>query len=323
MVPAMELVNPTPAVAYLFPVNLLEPEIRAAVIVKKTYVLDDDFRAREAEDRMPLVSDRLDNDFGVFHGDIFFRKRGVDLCVLGTIRLDRPTRRTNLRIEHLGWHHEMRVTGDRVWRRVASGDLAPSGPEPFQEMPVTYARAYGGTADVDGESLSYPDNPMGRGYYESIEQAIDRPLPNLEPIAGPGAFAWNARVPVVGWGPYPMFWGLRPAKAVSVDNETGELIDLTPEIFNQAHPDLIIDDVDPSAPFVIRGLRSTPVHVVLPNERPKVMVTVGNQTFDVVGDPDGIYIWIDARRLVVTWRCRFRYPVQTEQIRRAHLSFVE
>src|SRR5256885_848322 len=111
----MELINTTDAVSYLFPVNLLEPEIRAAVIVKKTYALDDGSRVHRAKDRMPLIPDRLDNDYGAFHGEIFFRKRGVDVCVLGSAYFERPVRRARVRITHGPWRHELQITGDRVW----------------------------------------------------------------------------------------------------------------------------------------------------------------------------------------------------------------
>jgi hypothetical protein len=318
----MELVNATPAIAHLFPVNLLEPEIRAAVIVKKTYALDASFRVEPEDDAMPLVLDRLANDYGVFHGEIFFRKRGVDVCVLGTARFERPVRRANVRLEIGSNRHELRLIGDRVWERLPSGALGASGPQPFNEMPLSYARAYGGATEIDGEEVAWPDNPTGRGYYESPKAAVGRPLPNIEPVNWSGS-AWNDRIPVAGWAPYPMFWGLRPRGAVKVDERTGELLDLTPEIFNNAHPDLIVDDLDAAAPLRITGMLPHPIAVQLPRERPAVSVAVGTETFDALGDLDGVFLWLDARRLVLTWRVRFRYPVRTEQVRRARLSFVE
>jgi hypothetical protein len=81
----MNLVNNTGAAAHLYSVNLLEPELRATVIVKKTYALGDDGRLAEASDPLPLVPDHLPTDFAVFHGELYFRKRGVDVCALGTV----------------------------------------------------------------------------------------------------------------------------------------------------------------------------------------------------------------------------------------------
>ena len=319
----MDLINTTDAVSHLFPVNLLEPEIRAAVIVKKTYTLDDGSRARPARDRMPLIPDRLDNGYGSFHGEIFFRKRGVDLCVLGSAYFERPVRRARVGIAHGRWRHELQITGDRVWEKAPSGALIPSGPEPFDAMPISYTRAFGGSAEVGGEDVPWPDNPVGRGYYETPEQAVGQLLANIEPINPPQPLTWASRVPVVGWGPYPMFWGLRAAAAVAVDPNTGELLKITPEIFNNAHPALILDRVDPTVPIEITGLRAIPIRVGVPAERPKVSVTIGHDESEHVGELDGVFVWTDAARLVLTWRVRFRYPVRVEQIRRAVLSFVE
>jgi hypothetical protein len=49
----------------------------------------------------------------------------------------------------------LRVYGDRVWLRDASGAFFVEGPAPFREMPLRWERAFGG--------LSLPYNPMGRG----------------------------------------------------------------------------------------------------------------------------------------------------------------
>ena len=196
----MRLLNDTGASAVLHVVNLLEPELRAAVIVKKTYALTTHGTLTPADDPMPIVPDQLITDFGHFHGELFFRKRGVDLCVLGTVRLDSPVARTQVRLEWKGGGHSLRVTGDRVWTRTRSGDLIPSAPAPFREMPLSYARAYGGVTEVDGEDVPWPDNPVGLGYYETAHLALGKPLPNVEPVNHPGSQDWRTRVPVAGWG---------------------------------------------------------------------------------------------------------------------------
>lgn len=318
----MKLVNRTSAVAYLQAVNLLEPELRAAVIVKKTYALAADGTLSAAEDPMPLVADQLETEFGQFHGDIFFRKRGVDLCVLGTARPPKPVTQAVLRLEVGRWKHELNVIGDRVWTK-KRGELVPSAPVPFQEMPVSYARAYGGVTEVSGEDVPFPDNPMGRGYYETPEQALGKPLPNIEPPSAPAEPRWNTRLPVAGWGPYPMYWGLRASRAVKVDPKSGEILEVTPELFNQAHPELVLERLEPGTPVRVVGLSATPVQLAVPRERPRVEVRVGGSVSEAFGELDGLYLWLDSQRVVVTWRARFRYPVREEELRSAELSFVE
>jgi hypothetical protein len=319
----MRLVNRTGVVAYLQAVNLLEPELRAAVIIKKTYTLGLNGALVPAEESLPLVPEQLVTDFGQFHGEVFFRKRGIDVCVLGTARFDKRVTHARLSLEVGRWKHELRLTGDRVWTKKRGGELVPSAPVPFHEMPVSYARAYGGTAEVNGEDVSFPDNPVGRGYYETPEQALGKPLPNIEPLNAPVEPRWDTRIPVAGWGPYPMYWGLRASRAVKIDPKTGELLEVSPELFNHAHPELILERLEPGSPIRLLGLRPAPLSLAVPRERPRVLVRVGGAVSEAFGELDGLFVWADALRVVVTWRARFRYAVRNEELRSAELSFVE
>lgn len=72
---------------------------------------------------------------------------------------------------------QVQVFGDRRWARV-DGRLRPGAPLPFERMPLTWERAFGGPA--------FDRNPVGVGYFRNV-QAHDpegSPLPNLE---DPGA----------------------------------------------------------------------------------------------------------------------------------------
>ena len=44
---------------------------------------------------------------------------------------------------------------------------------------------------------------------------------------------------------------------------------------------------------------------------------------EAFGELDGLFLWTDANRVVVTWRARFHYAFRPEEIRRATLSFVQ
>ncbi len=319
----MRLTNETGAAAYLYKVNLLEPDLRVVAIVKKTYALDPDGLLAAAEEPLPLIVDQLVTEHGCFHGEIFFRKRGIDICVLGTARFETPVRHARVRIDVGPWNHELKLIGDRVWTRDHSGTLVPTAPAPFQEMPISYARAFGGVAQVNGEDVPLPDNPLGRGYYESAEDAIGKPLPNIEPANWSAACRWNTRIPVAGWAPYPMYWGLRASRAVKVEPKSGEILDVSTELFNHAHPDLILDRLEPGTPVRVTGLRKAPIVLVVPRERPRVECHVGEKVSEAFGEIDGLFLWTEATRVVVTWRARFRYAFRPEEIRRATLSFVQ
>jgi hypothetical protein len=189
-------------------------------------------------------------------------------------------------------------------------------------MPLCYERAFGGTAKVNGEDVPWPDNPIGRGYCESRDEVLGKALPNIESDSARADAPWSARPPVAGWGPYPMYWGMRASRAVKLDQKTGAILDIAPELFNHAHPDLILERVEPGCPVRIVGVRPQPIAFDVPTERPRVDVRVGESQSEAWGELDGLFIWIDAGRVVVTWRARFRYAVRPEELRQAVLTFV-
>lgn len=324
----MDLVNRSKAIAHLHAVNLLEPALRAVVVVKKTYAIGKDGSLAEADDAMPLVADQLITEFGIFHGELFFRKRGADVCVLGTARFDKTVTKARLQLEVGRWSCGLELIGDRVWTKGYGGEPVPSAPAPFLEMPLSYARAFGGTAEVGGEDVPWPDNPTGRGYYETPEQALGNPLPNIESSAtasqpNNSRPRWSDRVRVAGWGPYPHYWGLRASSAVKYDPESGQIIEVLPELFNHAHPDLVLPEIERGIPVRVTGMGGTPLTFRVPTEQPRIAISVAAKVSEALGELDGIFVWLDQARLVVTWRARFRYAVRAEELRRAELTFVD
>lgn len=77
----------------------------------------------------------------------------------------------------------VKVTGDRKAFVTPTG-IGFSEPEPFEEMPLDYSRAYGGRDDRSdpGAAYVYPRNPVGKGFIvkPNPKALQDLPLPNLE-----------------------------------------------------------------------------------------------------------------------------------------------
>jgi uncharacterized protein YjbI with pentapeptide repeats len=89
------------------------------------------------------------------------------------------------------------VVGDRVWRR----DGVPGEPEPFTEMPITYARAFGGEG--------YAQNPIGTGLAPVMEDGREvHRMPNIE-LAGKLIQSRSDRPAPAGFGPYDVQWAQR------------------------------------------------------------------------------------------------------------------
>lgn len=317
----MLLDNRTPAPAIFQCADFDTDERYAVVIWKLTYDLPSTASGpwRLSSDPMPISGDPLETAFGVFHGDIFLRKAGVDLCILGRVRRTRPVASTNVTLRCGAFTHTLRVTGDRVWES-AGGRLVPSKPVPFTEMDLSYERAFGGVAAKDGMLVPYPDNPVGRGYYLDRADAVGKPLPNIEAEKGPRVLTWEDRPAPAGWGLYPMHWGLRARSSVTIDPALGIVTGISPAAFNNAHPELVLPAIAPGERLELTGVLDQRVLCSLPHTTGNVRVRVGDHTFDVPTVIDGVYLWLDASRLVITQRANFNYVVRPEEARAATLT---
>lgn len=297
-----------------------EADVQATVVVKATFERDRSGRWLPAGEQVPIVDDKLDTPFGSFHTDCFVRKEGVDICVLGSVRLSRPSRAAQVVLNIGRLAHALTVFGDRKWIRAGAG-LIPSGPAFFEEMPLAYTRAYGGVTEHDYETQVWPDNPVGRGYYLSPERAEQNPLPNIEPANGPQVRQWSDQPQVAGWGPYPCFWGIRAREGVEPPPkmQAGSVGRIKARLNNQAHPSLIVPALAEDAEIRIRGMRPEDLIYPLPRFSPQVEVRLGDQTTTAAGTLDGVFLWVDGGRATLTRRIHFTYPYIKGQPRRARL----
>jgi hypothetical protein len=128
-------------------------------------------------------------------------KPRCDLLVNGTAHAPegRPVARLQVGVACGPVRKLVEVVGERVWRQ-AGATVGPSAPAPFEAMPLTYARAFGGIDDADpseAQPLAYPSNPFGRGWHRVKNQGriLGRPLPNLEHPGEPVAVPWGSYRP--------------------------------------------------------------------------------------------------------------------------------
>jgi hypothetical protein len=320
----MQLDNRTPWQGMVQVADLGEPTVPAAVIFKATYDLQPDGSLTPAADPMPISADQIETPFGNLHGELFFKKRGADVCVLGTVHRSAPVREALLTLTVGNFSHRLTVSGDRTW--IPTGDrrqpLAASRPQPFTEMPLGYSHAFGGTADYEGFPAVWADNPVGRGYYLSVEQAKDHPLPNIEAGDEPRIRSWEDRPRASGWGPYPMNWGLRASAAVKVDDKKMAVASVDPSLFNNAHPDLVVPALSPGDTIQIDGLRDERLAFALPRTLVRLQIDVAAQVAEVVGRIDGVFLWADAGKLVITQRATFSYEFRPREVRRVTATAV-
>lgn len=289
----------------------------ATVIIKSTYDLDAHGQLLHSHAQQPILTSGLATDYGLFHGEKFPHKVGVDVCVLGTVRreqaVDRATVR--LRVGERSW--EIAVIGDRIWEDGPDDTLRPSVPAKWTEMTLSYAHAYGGNEVLnETEAVLWGANPLGRGHYLTREQARGRKLANLEDPNSP-VETWTPEGKVVGWAPYPSFWSLRSLAEVIVDDKTGAIREVRPGLFNHAHPEMVLDHLDYGTLIQLEGLGVNDLDFVVPPPPASVKVVLGTKETRVEAPVDGIFIWADERKLVITQRGRFTYRYEPYEERKA------
>lgn len=310
----MQLHNETPFDAKA---QIVAPRLerRACVIIKSTYDLQPGGGGKLSGEQLPLITKYLSTSYGVFHNEVFFRKEGVDVCVLGTVKRKQPVPNASVHLFVGKRSFSITVRGDRVWQRGASGRLTPTEPQPFREMALGYERAFGGHRSFeDGSAVLHTDNPSGRGYYLREDQAENQPLPNIEPGDSPALERWEDAAPIAGWGPYPSFWGLRARSAVELD-EHGKIRRVRPSLFNHAHPELVFPALAQGEEICVDGLTEARVRVRVPAPPASVTVRVAGQVAAVDAPIDGVFVWCDDSKVVFTQRARFAYDVFPEEHR--------
>lgn len=154
----------------------------------------------------------------------------------------------------------VRVVGERTWFRTL-GHVAATKPLPFDKMPLTWERAFGGWDRTDPAKLSFEArNPVGTGFRVSprhFEEGLR--LPNLEDPAEP-LREFGQKVTPVGFGFTSPHWQPREKYAGTYDeawNKTRKPLlpkNFDRRFFNAAAPGLVAPGyLKGDEPVVIAG----------------------------------------------------------------------
>jgi hypothetical protein len=224
----------------------------------------------------------------------------------------KATQRVQVGIKVGAWQKLFMVVGDRNWR---GGPVPRAGaPEPFEVMPISYDRAFGGVDNFHpdpAQHRTYLPNPVGRGYHRLLEPYLvdNTPLPNTEetnaPVTTPngdyrsmsfGAIGRNflARYPLAGT--YDQNWQ---------DNVFPFLpADFNPAYFQAAPEDQQVDKIVGGEPVILLNLT--------PDGRRDFQLPVGDVPVVFFGRKserdemkaviDTVIIEPDAARLMIIWR---------------------
>lgn len=334
----MKLLNTTPYSAKLL--KNISPRSRrmmACVIARAVHDIGSDGELVPLTDpQWPIDAVPSETPLGTRAGDKPFYMGGVDILLGGRVYQPDRAMRGRLDVElEVGrtFRRRFSLFGDRRWVRGPEGRLIPSAPEAFGSMALNQALAYGGGALAKGGQWTpYGPNPLGRGYMLDEASAEGSALPNIE---DPNHLIqrWDDRPVPVGLGYYPENGSLRPQAAINhpglagVLGQTSEktgtapnlpsdfaitVEHLTPMLFSQAHPNMVIPaEKSPKPGEVIRlshGRKDgTDLVFVLPNRGFHLHVQLESRERVVPLHLDQIGIIAGEARVLLSYRTVIEY----------------
>jgi hypothetical protein len=315
----MELVNHTTFPAALFRGVIGDDLLYGSLLARITYDLVHGELVLSQEQPWIVSGPPWESEYGPMPSDELFYKGGVDLFVFGHARAwkGKAIAQSEVNIEINSFRRRVMVFGDRVWQR-RGNDLVPSAPKPFTAMPLTMASAFGGTDVWDELPIPFQDNPDGKGYYLEEQNAVGKPLPNLE---DPDQLIrnWDDRPDPVGLGPCPMTCGLRARESIVID-EQGLMKQLKPTFFNAAFPNMIVPCIEPGDRLRLSGVSERGiVEFTIPRTRLSIRLRFDEQVIESPLAIDQVGIEVDKQRVFLAYRYPFKYQFFALQKRSCEL----
>jgi len=263
----MDLINQTPIAADVR-VATLEgtPHRYGLLVAKATFeILADGSTRLDTQTPFPLFEEDEPTPFGLMPQDSVPRQdRKLEVIVLGqAYSTGRPQMLVELAVG--GYRQSLLVSGDRWWIAQQGGGRC-SDASPFQTMPLTWERAFGGSVEcwIDADSvidLDHPMNKYGRGFdpsglardvgkafvspagYPQLSPDFMRLLPNVEHPQAP-IRSWSDDPRAYCWATIPTDIGLHLQRAHDYMAHYGRPLtqqQMLEIVYHRAHPDWILD----------------------------------------------------------------------------------
>jgi hypothetical protein len=284
----MDIVNETPFAVGTMLWEDLQGRSKLTVIIKGTFVIQDNKVATSAAEQLPIFS--ADKSYeenpaasARFESEMVPLKPRADVVLIGQAHAPhgRPVTQLDVSIRVGRLAKTIRIFGDRRWWFPTRLALVPliSRPRPFVSMDLVYERGFGG---IDTAAALYcKENLVGRGFIGKKSKASlhGRPLPNLE---DPQHLirSWKSRPKPVGFGFYNRGWMPRAGYAGTYDERYQKErapalpVDFSYAIYNGAHPDLQVEGYlcGDEEVELINVCPEARLHFRLPGVRPNVTV---------------------------------------------------
>lgn len=162
-VPARVVVSPLAGARSAKPIEM--------VIAKATFHMKPGEAVLERQTPLPILLEDQVTPLGALPRDAFApRDDAFEVFLLGAAYAWwGPIAERHVALSVGAERRELLVVGHRVWERRSDGSRHISQPRLFERMPLTYARAFGGTSSVaigpaTFVDVSDPRNPAGKGF---------------------------------------------------------------------------------------------------------------------------------------------------------------
>ena len=298
------------------------------VVVKGTFTLPQSGeQPMLAEEQVPIVdADQFTGEPALSatlaECDYALEKPYCDVLLNGSAHAARgPVERIAVGLQVDGWRKSFAVWGNRTWRGAAVG-YAPSEPQPFTQLPISYDNAFGGTDRSmrdPARQRSYLPNPAGRGWHYHIhnELVVGAPVCNTEEIRDPvrdpggryqpmafGPVGRNAPPRLRHAGTYDQAWVDNVFPFLPADFDS-RYLQSAPEDQQIAYPrggePILLVNLTPD------GRRE---FTLPPVEMPLVFFPRRGNSVEQRGVLDTLLFEPDAERFCLVWRAR--YPLQRD-----------
>lgn len=233
------------------------------------------------------------------------------------------------------------VFGDRRWERSMLGELVASAPAPFDSMPVSFSRAFGGSYAIEpgllpgtdlphpGGVVAHPSNPDGVGFYRDAAAALHRPLPNVE---WPDRLVRSPRdnPQPAGLEPCPRLLALRmPASPEAIEAALADPIRTSLRLAHHAPGWLVHTDITVGTPIRLDGLGHRALAFVVPPSPVHVVARCRRIDDEVPFHVRSVHVDAEHGDALVTYGHAFRYdprwPPRTLRVvaRKTHPELAE
>jgi len=303
-----------------------EPDGRELLVVavKATFLIPDNGEEPTlAETQVPLTeADEFTSEPGLsaplYETDYAHRKPLCDVLLNGSAYAPdgKPVKRATVGLAVGSMKKSFDVVGDRVWDKGLISST-PTPPRPFDRMPISYDRAFGGvdvSADDPNRRDTYLKNPIGVGYYPLTKgrALAGKPLPNTEESGKPVKSTTGKYLPM-SFGPIGRNFESRIPFAGTYDQEWLENrvpywpADFDHRYFQAAPADQHIPYPLGGEEVILRNLTPSGFEKFrLPSvSMPILFVPCRGTEKQLDGVVDTIVVEPDQGRFMLTWRVSF------------------